>query len=98
DGGTGISTLTGPNQTNIWQLTGSNSGTLDGSLAFTRVARLTGGTGSDAFQIGSSGSLSGRLSGGAGSDTLDYTGYGAGISVNLQTATAPGLGSFASIE
>jgi hypothetical protein len=49
NGGTGSTTLVGPNQANTWNITGTNAGILDGAVTFTDVANLTGGTGADTF-------------------------------------------------
>jgi hypothetical protein len=94
-GGAGNDTLVGPNQANTWNLS-SFLNTL-GNVVFGQVENLTGGTGNDRFNF-LSGGVSGKVDGGAGNDTLDYSAYGVGVTVNLQTSTAPAIGSFAHIE
>ena len=54
-GGSASNTLVGPNTTNTWDITGTNAGTLDGTVAFTGVQNLTGGTVLDAFVFSSCG-------------------------------------------
>ncbi len=89
-------TLTGPNATNTWTLTGTNAGTV-GTFSFSAVENLTGGTGADTFKI-TSGSVTGKINGGAGVNTLDYSGDGGvAATVNLATSTATRTGGFASI-
>ncbi|WP_083607914.1 filamentous hemagglutinin N-terminal domain-containing protein [Teredinibacter haidensis] len=70
-------TLTGENQTNDWQVTGLNSGTvsLQGSNAdevtFGGMQSITGGTGVDVFTVGESGIITGVVSGGDNAATSD---------------------------
>ena len=70
-------TLTGENQTNDWQVTGLNSGTvsLQGSnadeITFGGMQSITGGTGVDVFTVGESGIITGVVSGGDNAATSD---------------------------
>ena len=61
-------TLVGANDANNWNLTGAESGTVDGFI-FSAIENLTGGSANDAFTF-AGGTLSGGLDGGAGTDTL----------------------------
>jgi hypothetical protein len=79
--GGGNDTLTGPNQTNTWDLTGHNAGTLDGT-PFSGMKNLTGGTAADTFTFLRGGSVSGLIDGGA-SGTLDYSQLTNAIAVTL---------------
>jgi hypothetical protein len=98
DGGTGTNTLIGPDATNAWVLTGPGAGTLNG-MSFLNLQNLTGGSGADAFKIKPGASVIGTINGGAGTaDKLDFSLYGAAVTVNLQTKTAPGMGHFSNIE
>jgi hypothetical protein len=76
-GGTGTDTLTGTNTGHVWNVTAGDAGNLDGAGLhdFTGIENLTGGTGHDAFVIGSGGSLGGAITGGGGTgtDTLQQT-------------------------
>ncbi|MCF6211369.1 MAG: filamentous hemagglutinin N-terminal domain-containing protein [Gammaproteobacteria bacterium] len=65
--------LIGTPATNVFILSGENSGTLDNSLAFTDFNQLNGGDGDDTFTFQTSDSLSDLLDGGAGSDHVDMT-------------------------
>ncbi len=81
--GGGSDTLNGPNTTNTWNITGTDSGNLTGVLSFSSVESLTGGTGADSFIFAAAGSLAGNVDGGAGTDTLDYSAVaGATVSVS----------------
>ena len=84
--------LVGPNTTNTWSITGANSGSLDGEVAFSGVQNLTGGTGTDAFVLGAGPSVSGTINGGGGGDWLDYAAFTIPVAVNLSTGTATGVG------
>jgi Ca2+-binding RTX toxin-like protein len=88
DGGGGSNTLQGPNQNNTWQITAPNAGSLDSNMQFANVQNLVGGTANDIFGFQTGGNLSGTINGGGGNDTLDYSGYGGDVSVNLRLGTA----------
>ena len=91
-GGSGVNTLISPNSTNLWQITGPNSGLLNGNT-FTNMQNLTGGTYNDTFQFGSTGFVSGTINGGGGTDALDYSQRSSGVVVNLATGSATAVGS-----
>ncbi len=85
-------TLIAANTTNTWSLKGSNAGTVD-DVAFTGFANLTGGSGNNTFQFANGATISGVINGGGGSNTVDYSAYTGGVTVNLGNATA-GLASY----
>lgn len=85
-------TLTGANTTNIWSLSGPDSGTINGTLAYSSFQNLTGGTGTDTFAFASGGSVSGQLKGGGGSDTLDYSALSSNLVVDLSIGKVPNVG------
>jgi hypothetical protein len=102
-GGSGSSTLAGPDQAITWKITGADRGTLANSLiSFSHMHDLLGGSQADVFQILTSGlfngSLSGTLNGGAGSNTLDYAGFAGSIAVNLALGIATNLGSVTNVQ
>jgi Ca2+-binding RTX toxin-like protein len=92
DGGGGTNTLVGPNTTNTWEITGTDAGTLDGTVAFSSVQNLTGGTGLDAFVFSAGQKVTGTINGGGGGDWLDYAAYTTPVTVNLAAGTATGVG------
>ena len=71
DGGGGTNTLVGFNSStvNVWNLTGTAAGDLNG-MNFTNVENLTGGLYSDTFQVQSGAAGFGMIDGGNGTDTL----------------------------
>ena len=88
DGGTtDKNVLSAPDTVNTWVLTGADAGTLNGGVSFSGVGTLVGGSAADtfAFRDGVSGFRS--LKGGAGIDTLDYTRYKTGVTVDLASAS-----------
>ena len=93
-------TLTGPNSTNQWTITGGNSGTVN-SFSFSHMPNLVGGTGVDAFKL--SGTTATVLSiGGGGAPTnqgdwLDYSSLPSSstVTVNLATGSATNVNSAA---
>jgi Ca2+-binding RTX toxin-like protein len=97
DGGPDTDEIHGPNTPNVWYLTGSNKGNLNGN-DFLGIERLTGGNANDQFRLLSGGSVTGQINGQGGTDTLDYSFYPVPVTVNLQSLTATGMGSFASME
>jgi streptogramin lyase len=87
-GGSGANALQGPDTSNVWQIGGSNLGTLDETVSFSDVTTLLGGAGDDSFQFHNGGSLSGALDGGGGTNTLDLSQYTGNVAVNLRLHTA----------
>jgi hypothetical protein len=90
------STLVGMNSNTAWSITGAGSGTA-GTVSFSGMSNLTGGSGADTFTLAAAGSISGKIDGGAGTDTLKYTSTSA-VTVNLASLTATGAGSIANFE
>jgi hypothetical protein len=88
----------GANTTNTWSITAANAGTINGSFTFSNMQYLTGGSGNDTFAIGSGAGVRGVIKGSGGSNTLDYSGYGKAIGVNLASGSAPGMLSFSGIQ
>ena len=73
NGGSGVTSLTGPNAQNAWNLA-ENGGTLTseaGSVAFSNVATLSGGDQADTFTVGGSSTFGGTLQGSGGGDTFN---------------------------
>ncbi|MBE9128263.1 filamentous hemagglutinin N-terminal domain-containing protein, partial [Coleofasciculus sp. LEGE 07081] len=77
------STLIGTNTDNTWQITGANSGTVNGTLDFIDFDNLIGGDLDDTFAFNDGVSFNGSIAGGAGIDTLDYSNYNNPLTVNL---------------
>ncbi|QDT42993.1 Extracellular serine protease precursor [Gimesia alba] len=72
DGGAGTNTLLAANQTNDWLIDGANAGSLlSGTVTFTNVENLTGGSDVDTFTITGSQAL--NLLGGLGNDIFLFS-------------------------
>jgi adhesin/invasin len=92
--GTGTTdTLVGDNVNRTWSITGANVGTV-GAYSFSGFPNLTGGAGNNTFTFAAGGSVAGAVVGQAGTsiNTLNYSSYGSPVTVDLQTATATGIG------
>jgi len=96
-GGSGTNTLVGPSTANNWAITARNGGTLDSVVPFSKMANLTGGTGTDTFVMEPGGTVTGKINGGGGINTLEYF-FNTPVTVNLQTDRATGIGGFANIQ
>jgi hypothetical protein len=90
-GGTAANTLTGLNADSTWNITGAHAGTVSGDT-FSGFDSLNGGSGNDIFMFGSAGSVTGTINGGSGTNTLDYSTHSTGVTVNLTTGAATGVG------
>lgn len=94
---TGRDLFRGPSAPTQYLISGSNRfGTA--SFDASGFENLEGGEAADTFTLHDGGSLSGRIFGGAGIDTLDYSIFGRGVTVNVGLNTATGLGGFTDIE
>jgi hypothetical protein len=83
--GTG-NTLIGADGKHTWNLTGTDSGYIDGTFMFTSFQNLTGGSGDDSFTFQAPGHVTGTIDGGAGTNTLDYS-ENKGNAINVDLAT-----------
>jgi ELWxxDGT repeat protein len=92
--------LIGANTGNLWNLTGTNSGTLNNSLAFSGFENIAGGSAADQFLFNANGQLSGRVSGGDGVDSLDISQSTAPQSFRIGAISTVDnlIGSYTSIE
>jgi Ca2+-binding RTX toxin-like protein len=88
----GSDKIVGPNTANTWRITGQNSGSLNGSVKFTGVENLQGGSGPDVFVLADYKGVAGVIDGGGGTNTLDYSAYRQPIIVNLTAGTATNVG------
>ncbi len=96
-GSQGLDTLLAPNAANTFEITGNNSGNLNGRLNFSQVENLKGGSQGDTFRV-IAGSLSGEVHGGDGSDLLDYSLFANQVTVSLQTLSATAISHINKIE
>jgi hypothetical protein len=91
-------TLTGPNEANVWNLTGANAGNLNGtSWPFIGIQNLTGGGLTNSFIFAAKATISGNVNGGGGG-ALDNSAFTTAVAVNLQTHTdTPIKGTFSNV-
>jgi hypothetical protein len=67
-----VDTLTGSSQNNSWQVSGTDAGSVAqtispmGTINFSEIENITGGTGDDTFTLDNGDSISGTISGGSG--------------------------------
>jgi hypothetical protein len=97
-GEAGNNTLVAPDTPNTWSITGSNAGTLNGTIAFSGFQNLTGGSAADTFLFSNGAGVSGTINGGGGTNRLDYSAYTTGVTVNLSVGTATGTGGVLNIQ
>jgi Ca2+-binding RTX toxin-like protein len=91
----------GPNKPAEFNILGTNTGVVNGTLEFLDIEHLVGGNKQDRFAfLTASGTavFSGSISGGSGEDTLDYSGVTDDVTVNLPTAAATYTGSVLNVE
>ena len=70
NGGAGSNSLVAEDTVNIWNLTGSDTGNLNGTNNFTQIQNFTSGSLDDTFLFSDRASISGNLEGGLGNLTL----------------------------
>jgi hypothetical protein len=83
--------LIGPDAGATWDITGLNSGAVNGST-FSSFENLIGGSGADQLVFFPGGSMSGNIDGGGGSNTLDYSHLPGPVTFNFHTDTVTGVG------
>ncbi|MEL6602997.1 MAG: CHAT domain-containing protein [Cyanobacteria bacterium J06614_10] len=89
--GTDNITLQGADTDNSWVIDGENRGSVS-SLQFTNIQNLIGGAANDDFRMQPGSALTGTIDGALGIDTLNYSSYGADLTVEL-TANGSTQGS-----
>ncbi len=90
-------TIIGSDTDTLFIIDGRNSGSVNG-IIFSSVENLQGGQGNDTFSLVGSGILDGTIAGNGGNNSLDYSGYAEGVTLNLQTLTCSGLAGFEGIQ
>jgi hypothetical protein len=101
-GGGGSDTLVGPNLSNLWTISGPNSGKVNTTVSFSGIANLVGGSGVDVFKFIGAGKLGGTIDGGGAptgqGDWLDYSSVLYAVAVNLAAGTATSTGGVSNIQ
>jgi len=90
-GGDGTNSLSESANTNTWQITSGNAGTVNGQ-PFQYIQNLTGGSGTDLFAYYPGGFISGEIDGSVGNNRVDYSSCTNSIYLNLQTKVATSAG------
>ncbi len=93
-GGAGSDTLIGSDNTNIWNITGSDSGNLNTNNVsdFQQIENLTGGSVADTFYISNGGDVTGLIDGwsdgaaGTTNDTVNLTAKSTAVTVQLDAS------------
>lgn len=91
-GGGGTNALTGANQSNTWNISGTGAGDVNG-LPFSAIDNVNGGTANDVFNIAATGSLLGKLNARLGDNTLSYADWTSDVTINAAANTATALGA-----
>lgn len=65
-----------------WNITGTDSGNIGGTISFSNFDTLTGNSGIDRFILGTSGQITGSIAGGSGTDVLQSSTSGATWHIN----------------
>ena len=106
DGTAGNDVVEGPDAASVWNVTNTNAGVLNGNVNFIRTPNLFGGSKSDRFVFANGKGVNGSILGDPGNafgaavaDTLDYSAFTTGVTVNLKTGKASNVGgSISAIE
>lgn len=85
-----------------WNLTAPNAGTVTvqgySGITFSGIDTLAGAAGEDTFIFSPGVAFGWTIDGGGGVNTLDYSAYTTGVTVNLATQTATGTNGIAHIQ
>ncbi len=77
---------------------GDSTYQIDNAPGGSVLESFAGGAGNDTFVFGRNAGVTGTIDGGGGVNTLDYTGYGGPVSVDLAAGTATGTGGIFNIQ
>lgn len=93
DGGAGGGTdiLQGGVSAHTWNITGAESGDIDGVTSFSDIETLTGNAGVDDFVFSGAGSFSGLIDGGASNDTVDISSLAVDKVVSIAAASTTSI-------
>ncbi|MBI5345562.1 MAG: filamentous hemagglutinin N-terminal domain-containing protein [Chlamydiae bacterium] len=76
----------------VFNITGANLGNINNQINFSKISDLTGSGGNNTFHVSAGGSITGTLTGQGSGNTLDFTGFGSAIAVDLSQKTATAIG------
>lgn len=90
--------IKGSAENDIFTISGSGSGNVNETLAFTDIEQLDGSTGADTFTILTGGLIAGTVEGNEGLDTINYSAHSSALEIDFKTESATGIGGFQNIE
>src|SRR5262249_24456244 len=93
-GGSASDALIGTNATTVWSITANAAKA--GTVSFSSVENLTGGTGNDTFTFSKGTSVAGSINGGGGTNTLNYAAYTTAVRVDLNVGSGTSIGGLIS--
>lgn len=83
DGGGGVNTIIGPNTPNAWTISSDDTGDINGSISFTNMGNLSGGSDTDDFTVADGVVVTGTIDGNGEINSLDLTAYTSSVSVSF---------------
>jgi len=92
--GAGNNRIYAPNTSNNWRIEGDRQARLNSRYRITGIGSLDAGSDADRFVFLPGGFIPGSISGGSGANTLDYSNYKVGVTVDLGAYTS-GLSGYA---
>ena len=95
--GAGTNRLFGPSVRSSWILSGVRRGSLGDNVTFGGFGAISGGSNYDNFAIGSGVASGVKVTSVAGLDTLDYSAWTSGVTVDLPNGSATGLAGVTNI-
>ena len=98
DGGAGIDKIGCIAGDNTWNITGTDTGSVNGIFVFVSTESLQGGLNSDQFVFNAIGKVTGQILGGDGRDTANFTAKTSPHTINLENNTATSTGGIRGIE
>lgn len=93
--------LIGADTANTWQISGKNSGIINGSANFSGFENLTGGAAPDVFRFSPGAFLQGTVNGSPlnnGGDWLDYSALITPVTVNLAAGSGTAVGNIVNVQ
>ena len=99
----GVNSLTGNDLASVWVINAADGGSVtdaNGTVSFSNIGNLNGGTGTDDFTLSGVGTLSGSIDGGAGINSLQAAdGANSWIVTGSRSGTVTGIGvGYSSID
>ncbi|NET58864.1 MAG: filamentous hemagglutinin N-terminal domain-containing protein, partial [Symploca sp. SIO2E6] len=91
NGGGGDNTIVGGDNLNTWNLTGADTGNVNGANNFTGIQNLTGGSANDSFVVADGVNFNGSITDNGGTDNLDFSAYTTPLTLDINTLAVVGI-------